>query len=82
MPASKAKIKANNKYTKNNYDRLNLIVPKGQKALIQEYAKLQGKSLNSYIIDLVKIDMNIDIWDNQNSNANNNNNQDNDSENK
>ena len=70
MPASKAQIKANNKYNKNNYDRLNLIVPKGQKVIIQEYAKKQGKSLNTYIIDLVKADMNINIFDNQENNSN------------
>ena len=31
MPASKAKIKANAKYNKNHYDRLEMQVPKGEK---------------------------------------------------
>lgn len=30
-PASKAQQKAVNKYMKNNYDRINLVMPKGKK---------------------------------------------------
>lgn len=42
---------------KNNYDRLELSVPKGQKEQIQEYAKEHGMSLNGYINSLIQADM-------------------------
>lgn len=32
-------------------------VPKGQKSIIQEFAKNQGKSLNAYIVELINEDM-------------------------
>lgn len=43
------KIKYNNDFISQNYDRINLTVPKGKKAVIQEYAKSKGESLNSFI---------------------------------
>lgn len=47
-----------NEFAKENYDRLNIQVPKGQKAIIDEYAKFNGfKSLNSYVNQLIKEDM-------------------------
>lgn len=49
--------KYKNAFQKENYDRISLTIPKGQKAIIQQYAKNQGKSLNSYIVDLIKKDM-------------------------
>ena len=48
-PASKAQQKAVNKYMKNNYDRVNLVMPKGKKDVIQAHAALQGESVNAYI---------------------------------
>lgn len=50
---SKAKIAANNKYTKENYDRINLAVPKGQKEIIEKHAKIMGKSVNGYIKEAI-----------------------------
>lgn len=46
---SKAQQKAVNKYIQNNYDRINLTVPKGQKAIIQEAAEAAGETVNGYI---------------------------------
>ena len=41
-----------------NYDRLVIQVPNGEKALIDEYRKGKGyKSLNAYVNDLIKRDM-------------------------
>ena len=37
-----------NKYARKVYDRLNLIVPKGKKAVLQEHAKKRGESLNAF----------------------------------
>lgn len=48
-PASKAQQKAVNKYMKSNYDRVNLIMPKGKKDVIQVHAAQQGESVNAYI---------------------------------
>ena len=48
-PASKAQQKAVNKYMKNNYDRINLVMPKGKKEVSQAHAAQQGESVNAYI---------------------------------
>ena len=45
-------------FQKENYDRLVIQVPKGEKARIDEYRKGRGyKSLNAYVNDLIKRDM-------------------------
>ena len=46
---SKAQQKAVNKYIKNNYDRINVTFPKGQKEIIMLAATAAGESVNSYI---------------------------------
>lgn len=46
---SKAQQKAVNKYVKNNYDRINVTFPKGQKEIIMLAATAAGESVNSYI---------------------------------
>lgn len=48
-PASKAQQKAVNKYMKQNYDRVNLTLPKGKKAIIQDFAAAHGESVNAFI---------------------------------
>ena len=49
MPVPKANQRAVNKYVKNNYDRINVTMPKGQKEVIQSAAAAVGQSANSYI---------------------------------
>lgn len=49
MAVSKAQQKATNKYITNNYDRINLTVPKGRKETIQAHAAAQGESVNGFI---------------------------------
>jgi predicted HicB family RNase H-like nuclease len=49
MPASKAQQKAVNKYMRENYDRINLTMPKGKKAELQTHAQSRGESLNSFV---------------------------------
>lgn len=49
MTASKAQIKATNKYISKAYDRINLIVPKGQRDIIKAHAAQQGESVNAFI---------------------------------
>ena len=46
---SAAQQRAVHKYVKNNYDRLELSVPKGEKATIQQAAKQAGQSVYAYI---------------------------------
>ncbi len=46
------------RYNKKAYDRINLIVKKGQRQIIKDYAASQGKSLNRFILDAVEKEMN------------------------
>jgi len=57
MPASKAQQKAVNKYMSANYDRINLVVPKGRKEIIEQRAKERGKSVNGYLNHLIMADL-------------------------
>lgn len=50
--------KYKNDFTKQNYDRLNIQVPKGRKVVIEQHWKAKGyKSLNAYVNDLINKDM-------------------------
>ena len=49
MAISEARHKANEKYNSKAYDEIKLRVTKGKKAELQEHAKNQGESLNSFI---------------------------------
>ena len=49
VKVSRAQQKAVNKYVKNNYDRINVTLPKGKKAEIQKAAAEAGESVNTYI---------------------------------
>lgn len=46
-------ISYQNKYIKEKYDRINLIVPKGRKEEIKKKALAEGKSVNEYINSLI-----------------------------
>lgn len=43
------KIKYNNSFNKDAYDRFSLMLPKGKKEIIQEYAKQNGESINAFV---------------------------------
>ena len=49
MTVSKAQQRAVNKYMKENYDRVNLTLPKGKKDAIKAHAESRGESLNAFI---------------------------------
>lgn len=49
MPASKAHIKATNKWMAKAYDRVNLTMPKGRKDTVQAHAAARGESVNGFI---------------------------------
>lgn len=46
------------RYNKKTYDRINIIVKKGQREVIKEFAASQGKSLNRFVLDAVETEMN------------------------
>ena len=49
MPTTKAQQRAVNKYMKDNYDRVNLTLPKGQRDRIKAHAESRGESVNAFI---------------------------------
>lgn len=50
------KIAYNNQFNATAYDRINLIVPKGQRDIIKAHAKSRGESVNGYIWRLIQED--------------------------
>ena len=46
-----------NQYNKENYDRVTVMLPKGQKELLRTYAKEKNMSLNAFISELIKKEM-------------------------
>lgn len=50
---SKAKIDANNRYNEKAYDRINIAIPKGRKAIVEACAKERGQSVNGLVNDLL-----------------------------
>lgn len=53
----KTSTASKNKWNANNYDQLRIIVKKGEKDIIKAYAESKGMSLNGYINQLIKDDM-------------------------
>lgn len=60
MAISEARQRANAKYNKKAYDRLEMKVPKGKKAEIFRHAEEQGESLNKFLNRAVENQMIID----------------------
>lgn len=55
---TKTSASVKNRYLIKTYDRITLTVKKGQKPIIASHAKMLGRSLNSYVVDLIEKDMN------------------------
>lgn len=49
MTVSKAQQKAVHKYVRENYDRVEVTLPKGKKAEVKAHAEAQGESVNGFI---------------------------------
>ena len=49
MPVSKKQQASVNKYIQGNYDRVNLVLPKGRKTELQAHAAARGESLNGFV---------------------------------
>lgn len=43
-----------NRYNEKAYDRINLVVPKGKKEQIKEYAESKGMSTNAFIVKAIE----------------------------
>ena len=54
---SDAQKEATMRYNKKTYDRINIIVKKGQRQIIKDFAASQGKSLNRFICDAIDAEM-------------------------
>ena len=50
---SKAQQTAVNKYVKNNYDRINVTFPKGQREILKNHAAQHNESVNAFIVRAV-----------------------------
>lgn len=57
MAYSDAQKEATARYNKKAYDRINIIVPKGQRQIIKDFAASQGKSLNRFICEAIEHQM-------------------------
>lgn len=57
MAYSEAQKEATARYNKKAYDRIDLIVPKGKRKIIADFAKSKGKSTNRFINDAIDIAM-------------------------
>ena len=53
MAYSEAQKEATARYNKKAYDRIDLIVPKGKRQIIKDFAKSKGKSTNTFINDAI-----------------------------
>lgn len=60
MAISEARQRANAKYNKKAYDRLEMKVPKGKKAEILSHAEERGESLNKFLNRAVDNQMALD----------------------
>ncbi len=55
---SDAQKEATARYNKKTYDRIEIIVKKGQRQVIKDFAASRGKSLNRFICDAIEAQMN------------------------
>lgn len=54
---SDAQKEATARYNKKAYDRIDLVVKKGERQIIKDFAASQGKSLNRFILDAVEAEI-------------------------
>ena len=63
MALSEARKRANKKWNDKNlkerYDRIQLVVPVGEKEIIQNYAKENGETLNGFVYRLIKNELSL-----------------------
>lgn len=52
-----AHLAGNKRYLQNKVDDIKIRVPKGEKEKIRQYAAARGKSLNAFIVGLIRSEM-------------------------
>lgn len=57
------KVSYDNDYNRNNYDRFNIMLPKGAKEVIKQKCLKEGLSINAYISGLVLWDLGAEKWE-------------------
>lgn len=62
MATTKAQQKAVHKYVRENYDRIGITIPKGQKATVQAAAEREGESINGYTNKALLARMGLTAW--------------------
>ena len=55
---SDAQKEATARYNKKAYDRIDVVVPKGKRQIIKDFAASQGMSLNRFICEAIDYQMN------------------------
>ena len=50
----KTSSEVKNRYNAKAYDRINFVVPKGQKDIIRQHAEERGESVNAFILRAVE----------------------------
>ena len=65
MKYSDAQKEATARYNKKTYDRISIIVHKGKRQVIKDFAASQGKSLNRFICDAIEYQMNLQKNENE-----------------
>lgn len=58
MAYSKAQQEATSRYNKKAYDRIDLVLPKGKRQMIADFAAAHGKSTNKFINEAIDYLMN------------------------
>ena len=61
MPVSKAKMKANQKWNAKAYYRPTIYIPREFENALHQKAAAEGKTVSTYIQDLIKADLGIEI---------------------
>lgn len=54
MSVSEAQKKAVTKYTRENYDKILVTIPKGEREKIKAVAETAGMSMNAFIVDAIR----------------------------
>lgn len=49
-----SQTKAKNRYNAKTYDSLRIVVPKGKKDIIKDFADKQGKSINGFVNEAIE----------------------------
>lgn len=57
MPISKHTQEIKNAFQREKYDSISVLFKKGEKAIVDEFAKKNGESINGYVTRLIKEDM-------------------------